>query len=161
MICGTAAGRMVATVRTLLRSPATVDTRRIPSEVIPEPRNRLFGQAVIAEPSPVPIEDGEFVLGHDVCVRLRLDPVPYFPRGSFEHRVDRRRMLAVLVVLNDLECLGQSYMIVRSTTHVAFNCHYHKSERWMGNFTVRCKAGSVQKRYQQADHQTTLKWTHL
>lgn len=66
MICGTAAGGMAATVRTLLRSPATVHTRRIPSKVIPEPRNRLFGQTVIAKPSAVPIEDGEFVLGHDV-----------------------------------------------------------------------------------------------
>jgi hypothetical protein len=98
--------------RALSRSPTTVNTRRITAKIVPEPCNGLFGQTMIGEPSAISIENGEFVLGHDIRGRLREDPMPYFPRRSFEDGVDRRGVLAILVVLDNLERFRQRHMIV-------------------------------------------------
>ncbi len=67
---------------------------------------------MIGEPRAISIENGEFVLGHDIRGRLREDPMPYFPRRSFEDGVDRRGVLAILVVLDNLERFRQRHMIV-------------------------------------------------
>ncbi len=107
-----AAGHLAAIRGTLSRSPTTVNTRRITAKIVPKPCDGLFGQSLVGEPSAIPIENGEFVLGHDIRGRLREDPMPYFPRRSFEDRVDRRGVLALLVVLDNLERFSQSHMIV-------------------------------------------------
>jgi hypothetical protein len=74
--------------------------------MVPKPGDSLFRQTVIAEPSAISIENGELVLGHDVGRRLRLDTAPYFTSGPFKYRIHSRGRVAILVVPNDLECLG-------------------------------------------------------
>lgn len=55
------------------------------------------------EASPVTIEDGELVFGHDIRCWLHLDAVPNLLEGAFQYGVDRRRDLSILAGPDDFE----------------------------------------------------------
>lgn len=75
-------------------------------EMIPESSDGLLRHPKATDASAVAVKDGKLVSGHDICVRLRLDALPDFSKRSFEHGIDGRVDLPVLVVFDELQCTG-------------------------------------------------------
>lgn len=89
--------------------------------MIPESGDGLLCQAQVSETSAVAVKYGKLVFIHHISVWLRLDPLPYFATGSFEHGIHHRRDLAVLVVLDELQstCDGERIWHLRRAAHGA------------------------------------------
>ena len=85
--------------------------------MVPKPRHRLLGNSGVPEAAAVIIKDGKFFPTHDVAGRLRLDASPDFANGPFEHGTDARMDLTVFVVLDNLECAGDSELVRCCAAH--------------------------------------------
>ena len=86
--------------------PSTVDNGRIAPVVIPKSGDGMLRYRVVVVAATKIAEDGELIFGHYVGVRLSLDATPSITDTPFEQRCDRRRNLAALVILGNLECFG-------------------------------------------------------
>lgn len=90
-------------------------------EVIPESCNSLLRYPEGAEPSAVAVKDGEFVSGHNISVRLRLDTLPDFSKRSFEYGIHGRVNLSIFIVPDELHraCHGKRFRERSCATHRA------------------------------------------